>query len=114
MSTWYRGLVRGGIAAVGQLQLLQPFMGLGWPLLLHERQLDDAGARYGRGKEVRPLAEPARGPAWSLSHCSTVPSLGCCSLRESAGRQFDVEHLPQPASGDVLVDKGQAGQGPAR
>lgn len=25
---WYRGLARGGIAAVGQLQLLQPFMGL--------------------------------------------------------------------------------------
>lgn len=25
---WYRGLVQGGIAAVGQLQLLQPFMGL--------------------------------------------------------------------------------------
>lgn len=25
---WYRGLARGGIAGVGQLQLLQPFMGL--------------------------------------------------------------------------------------
>jgi len=25
---WYRGLSRGGIAAVGQLQLLQPFLGL--------------------------------------------------------------------------------------
>jgi drug/metabolite transporter (DMT)-like permease len=25
---WYRGLARGGIAAVGQLQLLQPFLGL--------------------------------------------------------------------------------------
>ncbi len=25
---WYRGLAHGGIAAVGQLQLLQPFMGL--------------------------------------------------------------------------------------
>jgi len=34
---WYRGLSQGGIAAVGQLQLLQPFFGLalaGW--LLHE------------------------------------------------------------------------------
>lgn len=34
---WYRGLAQGGIAAVGQLQLFQPFMGLalaGW--LLHE------------------------------------------------------------------------------
>ena len=25
---WYRGLAQGGIAAVGQLQLLQPFFGL--------------------------------------------------------------------------------------
>jgi drug/metabolite transporter (DMT)-like permease len=34
---WYRGLARGGIAAVGQLQLLQPFMGFGLAaLLLHE------------------------------------------------------------------------------
>ena len=34
---WYRGLALGGIASVGQLQLLQPFFGLalaGW--LLHE------------------------------------------------------------------------------
>lgn len=34
---WYRGLVQGGIAAVGQLQLFQPFMGLALAaLLLHE------------------------------------------------------------------------------
>lgn len=34
---WYRGLALGGIAAVGQLQLLQPFMGLILAaLLLHE------------------------------------------------------------------------------
>ena len=31
---WYRGLALGGIAAVGQLQLLQPFMGLGLAALL--------------------------------------------------------------------------------
>jgi drug/metabolite transporter (DMT)-like permease len=32
---WYRGLAQGGIAAVGQLQLLQPFFGLAlaWTLL---------------------------------------------------------------------------------
>jgi drug/metabolite transporter (DMT)-like permease len=41
---WYRGLAEGGIAAIGQLQLLQPFFGLvlagallhepvGWPVL---------------------------------------------------------------------------------
>jgi drug/metabolite transporter (DMT)-like permease len=35
---WYRGLALGGIAAVGQLQLLQPFMALGWAaVLLHEK-----------------------------------------------------------------------------
>jgi drug/metabolite transporter (DMT)-like permease len=42
---WYRGLALGGIAAVGQLQLVQPFLGIalaalllgepvGWPLVL--------------------------------------------------------------------------------
>lgn len=35
---WYRGLVQGGIAAVGQLQLLQPFLGLALAAtLLHEQ-----------------------------------------------------------------------------
>jgi drug/metabolite transporter (DMT)-like permease len=35
---WYRGLAQGGIAAVGQLQLFQPFMALGLAaLLLHEK-----------------------------------------------------------------------------
>ena len=34
---WYKGLAEGGIAAVGQLQLLQPFLGLALSaLLLHE------------------------------------------------------------------------------
>lgn len=34
---WYRGLAQGGIVAVGQLQLLQPFLGLGLAtLFLHE------------------------------------------------------------------------------
>ena len=34
---WYRGLALGGIAAVGQLQLLQPFFGLLLAgLLLHD------------------------------------------------------------------------------
>ena len=35
---WYRGLALGGIASVGQLQLLQPFLGLALAgLLLHEQ-----------------------------------------------------------------------------
>jgi drug/metabolite transporter (DMT)-like permease len=31
---WYRGLAQGGVAAVGQLQLLQPFFALLWSSLL--------------------------------------------------------------------------------
>jgi drug/metabolite transporter (DMT)-like permease len=31
---WYRGLALGGIAAVGQLQLLQPLLGLGLAALI--------------------------------------------------------------------------------
>ena len=35
---WYRGLAQGGIAAVGQLQLLQPLLGLVLAAaLLHEQ-----------------------------------------------------------------------------
>ncbi|MBS1603407.1 MAG: DMT family transporter [Bacteroidetes bacterium] len=35
---WYRGLAQGGVAAVGQIQLLQPFFGLGLAAsLLHEK-----------------------------------------------------------------------------
>jgi drug/metabolite transporter (DMT)-like permease len=35
---WYRGLAQGGIATVGQLQLLQPFFGLALAAtLLHEQ-----------------------------------------------------------------------------
>ncbi|MGP3590296.1 EamA family transporter [Vagococcus sp. WN89Y] len=34
---WYKGLAAGGIATVGQLQLLQPFFGLGLSVtILHE------------------------------------------------------------------------------
>lgn len=31
---WYKGLAQGGIASIGQLQLLQPFMGLGLAFLV--------------------------------------------------------------------------------
>lgn len=39
---WYRGLAQGGIAAVGQLQLLQPFMGLGLASLLLDEKVSVA------------------------------------------------------------------------
>ena len=66
---WYRGLAQGGIAAVSQLQLLQPFFGLALAAtLLHEPVtrlmlvvtvavvLCVAGAR----KFARPLSDPFR------------------------------------------------------
>jgi drug/metabolite transporter (DMT)-like permease len=39
---WYRGLAQGGIAAVGQLQLLQPFFGLGLAAMLLNEQVSPA------------------------------------------------------------------------
>lgn len=36
---WYRGLAQGGIAAVGQLQLLQPFFGLALAALLLDEEV---------------------------------------------------------------------------
>lgn len=36
---WYRGLAQGGIATVGQLQLLQPFFGLGLAAALLNEQV---------------------------------------------------------------------------
>jgi drug/metabolite transporter (DMT)-like permease len=38
---WYRGLAQGGIAAVGQLQLLQPFFGLALAALLLHEEVND-------------------------------------------------------------------------
>ncbi len=37
---WYRGLAEGGIAAVGQLQLLQPFLGLVLAAALLQEPID--------------------------------------------------------------------------
>lgn len=39
---WYRGLAQGGIAAVGQLQLLQPFLTIGFSAWLVGEPLDAA------------------------------------------------------------------------
>lgn len=37
---WYRGLALGGVARVGQLQLLQPILTLGWAALLLGERVD--------------------------------------------------------------------------
>jgi drug/metabolite transporter (DMT)-like permease len=37
---WYRGLARGGVAQVGQLQLAQPVLTLGWAALLLGERID--------------------------------------------------------------------------
>jgi len=39
---WYRALARGGIAAIGQLQLLQPFLGLGIAALVLGERIEPA------------------------------------------------------------------------
>ena len=51
---WYRGLAQGGIAAVGQLQLLQPFFGLGLAAtLLHEQVSLADDRRHARRRALR-------------------------------------------------------------
>jgi drug/metabolite transporter (DMT)-like permease len=39
---WYRALARGGIASIGQLQLLQPFLGFGFAALLLGEHIEPA------------------------------------------------------------------------
>lgn len=39
---WYRALARGGIAAIGQLQLLQPFLGFAFAALLLGERIEPA------------------------------------------------------------------------
>jgi drug/metabolite transporter (DMT)-like permease len=39
---WYRALAQGGIAAIGQLQLLQPFLGLGVAALVLDERIEPA------------------------------------------------------------------------
>ncbi|MGQ3676294.1 DMT family transporter [Xanthobacter sp. TB0139] len=71
---WYRGLAQGGIAAVGQLQLLQPFFGLALAaLLLHEEVRPEmlmttlgvalCVAAASRFSAKVPAAEPVEEPA---------------------------------------------------
>lgn len=69
---WYRGLALGGIAAVGQLQLLQPFMGLALAaLLLHE-----------------PVGWPILAAALSITVCVAA------AKRFSSDRVVPVSHGP--------------------
>lgn len=69
---WYRGLAQGGIAAVGQLQLLQPFLGLLLAAWLLEEPVTRmmlavtafvlacvAGAKYTAGHSVTRQCRPA-------------------------------------------------------
>jgi drug/metabolite transporter (DMT)-like permease len=64
---WYRGLAQGGIAAVGQLQLLQPFFGLALAAtLLHEQispmmvvvTLGVVACVFGAKKFAKPIPSP--------------------------------------------------------
>lgn len=73
---WYRGLAQGGIAAVGQLQLLQPFMGLmlaatllgetiSWPMAIVSVAVVVcvAGAKKFAGAPAKPTSGLATEPA---------------------------------------------------
>ena len=58
---WYRGLALGGIASVGQLQLLQPFLGLALAgLLLHEQVALDDDRGDGARRHLRRLRPQVR------------------------------------------------------
>jgi len=46
---WYRGLARGGVARIGQLQLAQPVLTLAWSALI-------LGERFGAGTVAAALA----------------------------------------------------------
>jgi drug/metabolite transporter (DMT)-like permease len=39
---WYRGLALGGVARIGQLQLAQPVLTVGWSAVLLHEQVDGA------------------------------------------------------------------------
>jgi hypothetical protein len=91
---WYRGLAQGGIAAVGQLQLLQPFFGLALAgTLLHEHvspiMLIVTVAIVGCVAGAKQFANPRRQAfqrRTSASRCPNiipigqvgVPDEGCC------------------------------------
>ena len=87
---WYRGLALGGIAGVGQLQLLQPFLGLAlaaaaWVLVSVRgvnRSLEGLTAKLGDG------AARVLGAAASVAHSSQSLSSGAAeqaaSLEETA------------------------------
>ena len=59
---WYRGLAQGGIAAVGQLQLLQPFFGLVLAATL--------------------LHEPVSWPMIAVTMCGDPVRCGCQAVRQ--------------------------------
>ncbi|MFI6164382.1 DMT family transporter [Micromonospora haikouensis] len=79
---WYAGLARGGVARVGQLQLAQPLLTLGWSALLLGEGVTPAAVAAAllvllcvaltqriRAARVVPLAGENRGP----SHVPTAP-----------------------------------------
>ena len=56
---WYAALARGGVAKIGQVQLVQPLLTLGWAAaLLGEHSGRHAGRGAGGGRERR--RDPAR------------------------------------------------------
>jgi len=67
---WYGGLALGGIARIGQLQLAQPVLTLGWSVILLGETVGlptiaaaaSIIATLAIGRRVRPPAQPAPSP----------------------------------------------------
>ncbi|NJN57081.1 MAG: DMT family transporter [Leptolyngbyaceae cyanobacterium SL_5_9] len=70
---WYHGLAKGGVARVGQIQLLQPFLTLIASVLLLSETITPVtmGAAC---IVVASVAVGRRSPIKRVSHCSTSPS----------------------------------------
>ena len=110
---WYRGLALGGIAGVGQLQLLQPFFGLllaglllhepvAWTMLAVTASWSCAWPAPSGSPEVqaaRPRSDPLRSvattPAMSggsgLSSRTSTPVTGCSKPSTAACRAWRAE-----------------------
>ncbi len=80
---WYAGLARGGVAKIGQVQLAQALLTLGWSALLLGEHVGAAHAARGGGRaglRGRHAAQPGGGPRSTraaLRDGATVGMLDC-------------------------------------
>ena len=70
---WYAGLARGGVAKIGQVQLAQPLLTLGWSALLLGEHVDALTLLAAMAVLASVVAHPAQ-PAWSDVTPAAVPT----------------------------------------